>query len=265
LSKERALLSAVETWWREHGTGMSHLGKDQQLMQLRADLLSSFQDAVRPVGLLDRFQVAGVIATWWGDTQNDLKTITARRFMGLVESWEASILNALDEKASNDNRLDHKLVMRLLPEYLADIDELQANKVGLEATVKAASRGDEGDDEDGEEDSGELSAEELKAARKNLAAAKRQLKGLQKDFVIQLQKAHSELDEESARELVIGILETELRTVVDRYVAGHRELVVSALETWWDKYRITLGMIDQDRDQAAEKLRGFLVGLGYER
>ena len=264
LSKERALLSAVETWWREHRTGMSHLGKDQQLMQLRADLLSSFQDAVRPVGLLDRFQVAGVIATWWGDTQNDLKTITARRFMGLVESWEASILNALDEKASNGNRLDHKLVMRLLPEYLADIDELQANKAGLEATVKAASGGGDGDDEDGEEDSEELSPEELKAARKKLSAVRKQLKGLQKDFVVQLQKARSELDEASARELVVGILETELRTIVDRYVASHRELVVSALETWWDKYRTTLGMIDQDRDQAAENLRGFLVGLGYE-
>jgi len=37
-----------------------------------------------PVGLLDRFQVAGVVATWWGDSQNDLRTITARGFLGLV-------------------------------------------------------------------------------------------------------------------------------------------------------------------------------------
>jgi len=121
LSKERALLSAVDVWWREHQMGISHLGKGQQLMQLRVDLLSSFQDAVRPVGLLDRFQVAGIIASWWGDTQNDLKTIAARGFMGLVESWEASILNAIEDKASDEAAIDHKLVKFLLLEYLAAI------------------------------------------------------------------------------------------------------------------------------------------------
>src|SRR5487761_8701 len=110
LAKEHALGGAVDSWWRDHQKGISHLGQGQHLMQLRADFLSSFQDAVRPVGLLDRFQVAGVIASWWGDTQNDLKTIAAHGFAGLVESWEASILNALEDKASKDAGLDHKLV-----------------------------------------------------------------------------------------------------------------------------------------------------------
>ena len=232
-------------------------------MQLRADLLSSFQDAVRPVGLLDRFQVAGVIASWWGDTQNDLKTIAARGFTGLVESWEASILNALEDTASNETATNHKLVKRLLPEYLADIEELQAKKADLEATVKAASGGNAEGEEDIEEDTEDLSEEERKAARKELAAVRKQLKGLQKDFIVQLQTACSKLDETSAQELVTAILAAELRAILDSYVAGQRGLVTLAFETWWDKYRITLGTIERDRDQAAEKLRGFLVGLGY--
>jgi type I restriction enzyme M protein len=264
LAQEQALGAVVDTWWREHRTGIGHIGKDQQLMQLRADLLSSFQAAVRPVGLLDRFQVAGVIASWWGDTQNDLKTIAARGFTGLLESWEASIVNALEDEASKDNGLDHKLVTRLLPDYLADIEELQANKADLEATVKAAIGGSAEDEENGKEGTEELSEEELKAAKKGLAAVTAKLKRLQKQFVTQLHVARSELDESSAREFVMSILDTELLTILDRYVAGERGLVVSAFETWWDKYRVTLVTIEHDRDTAAEKVRGYLVGLGYE-
>ena len=263
LAKEKALGEAVDFWWDEHRIGISHLGKDQQLMQLRTDLLSSFQDAVRPVGLLDRFQVAGVIASWWGETQNDLKTIAARGFTGLVESWEASILNALEDKASHETGIDHKFVKRLLPEYLADIEELQAKKADLESVVKAASGGDDEGDGDGEEVGEDFSEEELKAIKKDLAAVRKGLKRLQKDFVDHLRKARSELDEPTAHKLVIGILGIELRTILDRYVGHERELVVSAFEAWWDKYRITLETIEGQRDNAVEKVSTYLAGLGY--
>ena len=263
VAQEQALEAVVDTWWRGHRTGISHIGKDQHLMPLRADLLSSFQAAVRPVGLLDRFQVAGVIASWWGDTQNDLKTIAARGFIGLVESWEASIVNALEDKASNGNGLDHKLVKRLVPDYLADIEELRAKKADLQATVKAAAGGSVEDEEDGNESAEELSEQEIKAARKDVAAVNAKLKRLQKQFVTQLQKARSALDEKSAQELVLGILAAELRLILDGYVAGQRGLVVSAFETWWDKYRITFSAIEHRRDSAADRLRAYMTELGY--
>ena len=64
-------------------TAIASLGATQRLMELRTDLLSSFEDAARPVGLLDRFEVAGVIASWWGESQTDLRTIAARGCLGL--------------------------------------------------------------------------------------------------------------------------------------------------------------------------------------
>lgn len=60
VEKERALQHAVETWWGERQSAIAGLAETQRLMELRADLLSSFEDAARPVGLLDRFEVAGV-------------------------------------------------------------------------------------------------------------------------------------------------------------------------------------------------------------
>lgn len=265
VAKEQYLASAVDTWWRQHGDGIGGLIEGQQLMRLRVGLLSSFQDAVRPVGLLDRFQVAGVIASWWGDSQNDLRTIAARGFIGLIESWEASILNALDDKGGKETGLDHKLVKRLLPEYLAKMDVLRARIAGLEANIKAASNDVDEDDEDSVENAGVLSAKELKTAKKDLATARKLLKGLEKEFVDQLQKARSELDEASARDLVIGILEAGLLAILTQYLAAQRGIVVAVLETWWDKYRVPLRDIVADVGVATEQLDGYLRALGYAR
>jgi type I restriction enzyme M protein len=273
VAKEQALGVAVDSWWNKHQIGIAHLGKGLQLMQLRADLLASFEDAARPIDLLDRFQVAGVIASWWGDTQNDLKTVAAGGFLGAVTAWESSIVSAIEDResgekavkklASKENPLDHKLVRYILPQYLDDISELQAKKGDFEALTKPLPDGDEVADADEDGSPDELSEEELKAVKKELAAVRKMLKGLQKEFVARLQEARSDLNEESALVLVMGILEAELRATLSRYVQAQRELLISAFETWWDTYRITLGTIEADRDDAAENLREFLVGLGY--
>jgi type I restriction enzyme M protein len=37
-------------------------------MATRAELLASFDGALMPIGLWDRFRVAGVIARWWNES-----------------------------------------------------------------------------------------------------------------------------------------------------------------------------------------------------
>jgi type I restriction enzyme M protein len=263
VAKEQALADAVEGWWKKHKKVLAELPATQELMTARANLLGSFEKAVGPVGLLDRFQVAGVVATWWGDIQNDLRTITARGFLGVVEAWETSILTALADGKSKDNPLDHRLVKRLLPEYLADLAELEAKKAELEAMSKGASDADEEEGEEAEESEDQLSDEELAALKKQLGTTKRALKAKQDDFAQKLKEARTALLEPSARNLVLGILRSDLDAILARYVASHRQEVVAAFETWWDKYRVTLTSIEAERDAAAQKLRGFLGGLGY--
>jgi type I restriction enzyme M protein len=265
VAKEQALADAVDGWWKKHRKVLAELPETQQLMKARASLISSFEKAVGPVGLLDRFQVAGVVVTWWGDNQNDLHTITARGFLGLVEAWETSILTALSDGKSKDSPLDHRLVRRLLPAYLADLAELEAKKAETEATLKGASgSGEEDDEEEGGDTEEQLSAAELAALKKQLATTKRELKVKQDDFVQRLTKARLALLEPSARDLVLGILRSDLDTILGLYIASHRKEIVAAFEMWWDKYRVTLTSIDEERDTATERLRGFLERLGYD-
>src|SRR5690606_37843208 len=103
--------------------------------------------------------------------QNDLKTIAARGFKGLIEAWETSILTAMEDKKSKDNPLDHRLVKHLLPEYLGDLEELGAKKSELDATIKGAAPSE--DDEDETDSEEQLSEAELDALKKELSAVKK--------------------------------------------------------------------------------------------
>ena len=156
---------------------------------------------------------------------------------------------------------DHPLTKRLLPQYLSDIADCEAKKAELDATIKAAQPTE--DEEEAEEPEEKLSDDEVKALKKELGAAKKKLKTLQADFVKQLDAAIHQLDQAGARELVLGILRGQLDAILVRYVATHRQGVVAAFESWWDKYRVMLVSIEAERDAAATRLRSFLGALGY--
>ncbi len=186
-AREQALDDTFGTWWDEATPEIAALLKTRDLMTLRAQLLESFELALRPLGLLDRFQVAGMIATWWGDAQNDLRTLVARGFGGLVEAWTSSIVAALENGSSKENPLDHKLVRLLLPEHLDEVEELEANKSELEATIKAAQPSEDEDAQNEEADEAPLE-EELRAFKKELGTVKKALKAKQRGFWRRLRK-----------------------------------------------------------------------------
>lgn len=263
IAKEQALADAVEAWWSKHARVLAELPELQEIMKARAHLLSSFERAIGPIGMLDRFLVAGVVATWWGEIQNDLRTVAARGFLGVVEAWEASILTALADGTRRDNPLDHRLVKRLLPEYLAEIVELESRSAELEATIASASGGEEEEGEGAEDGEARLTDEELSALKKRLATVKRALRARRDDFAEKLIGARGALREPTARALVLSILQSVLHEILRRYVAGHRYAMDAAVESWWDKYRVTLSRLDAERAAASERLDKSLSELGY--
>ena len=233
-------------------------------MAARATLLNSFVNALTPVGLLDRFQVAGVIASWWGDIQFDLRALAAGGFGAVVDGWVTTITTALDDKTDKGNPLDHRLVRVLLPEYLDEIGAAEARRAELEARIKgAASSSNDEDDDDADDEEEIISAAELAALKKDLTAAKKKAKALEQQFVAKLAAARRQLSSDAAQDLVLRILRADLTDHLDAYVARRRRLVVNALENWWDKYAVAFEAIESDRAAAGEGLSGFLRELGY--
>jgi len=260
--KEARVWTAFDRWWTAYQARIVELPKEQNLMVVRAELMKSFAEALAPVGLLDSFRVTGAVAAWWGESVFDLKALSARDFLGVVEGWVTSITTALEDEASNDDPLDHKLVKRLMPKYLDEIAAVEAEVADLDAKIKAAEAAPEDEDAEADEESA-LSDEDLKTAKADRTAGKKKLKKLKAAFAQRLEKERAALTGAQARTLVLELLDDDLRRQVDQRVAAHRDQVVEAVESWWDKYRVTLGTLEKDRDGTKARLDGFLKELGY--
>jgi type I restriction enzyme M protein len=263
VSREDELAHAFDEWWEMNAKFIVKLPETTTLMATRATLLDSFITVLTPVGLLDRFQVAGVIASWWGDIQFDLRALAVGGFGTVVDGWVTTITTGLDNKTSKGNPLGHRLIRILLPEYLDEIVEVEARRTKLDATIKGvtSSSDEEVGDEIDEEDS--LSPAEVAELKKDLASAKKKVKALERGFVTKLAEACDELSPDDLQQLVLRILRTDLTDHLDSYVAKQRRVVVSALENWWDKYAVTIKAVEVERDKTTAQLEYFLEELGY--
>jgi len=335
-AKEKKIQQAFGKWWGKHQAHLVELPNSKRLMEVRSDLLNAFVAEITPVGLLDRFKVAGVIATWWNENQYDLKALVAQGFDGLVDGWVETIAASLEENSGNhlDELAEDPLVLRLLPDYLAELEQARKRVVDLELEKEAFEAGETEEvygDDTGEEGERPNYAKELKeqikeqkhtlgeyrsqvkelargtwkergsASKKTkgqetraieeleekakpieakiaelemrlkpyeeilekLKEAKKQLKDLQRKFLTRLNEAREFLSEEECRELVLDILKEKLAVKLDSYVAAHRQLVVAAVENWWDKYREPLAEIEDGKNAMAIKVSRIFSELGY--
>lgn len=259
---ETEVTSAIELWWKTEEPRFDKLRSAADLVDLRKNFITTFRTALAATPLLDHFAVSGVIASWWGTTLPDLKALATLGYKGLIESWVATVLDALDEEKAKVDPLDHKVAHALLPEYLDQLVTLEAQVAELNSTIKAATPTE---DEEGAESSDDgLSPDEIKKLKNQLSVTKKQLKTEKAALAHRLTKASAALDDSSARQIVLDAMEHDLLAEAQDRIARHRRAVTAAFETWWDKYQTPLSTLQAERDTAADRLAGFLKELGYE-
>jgi len=158
-SREEAMLSTFQDWWVTHSPRLAALPDSRDPMILRREFLASFQAALLPVGILDRFKVIGALATWWDEARDEIQTISARGFEELVDSWIDLIQDVIEDTETSKNELfdpfEHKLVLKLLPEYLREIEECRAEISRLEGEKEAFEQ--QGNEDGAADDEGEES------------------------------------------------------------------------------------------------------------
>jgi type I restriction enzyme M protein len=260
-AREAELRAALDRWWEDHATLVAHLPSTKSFMRARRTLLESFTAELLPVGLLDRFQLAGVIVRWWNTNQYDLRTLVAHGFTGVVDGWVTTITTAMEDSDTKADPLHHKLVLELLPSYLEELSEVGFHRTELDTLIKAAAA--PGDNEEPDDDE-TLPPADPTALKKDLAKVKKQQKSMQQEFITKLGKARTELTATQECDLVLRLTKNDVAAHLDGYVAAHRQEIIAALDTWWDKYAVPLSRIEADRAAAASKLTEFLKDLGYE-
>lgn len=267
MAREKSLWDTFNAWWHDHSPRIRGLAAGHGFVGVRSDLLESFSAALEPLGMLDRFEVQGIIAGFWESAKYEFQTLMARGAEGVVEAWRTSILTALDDDKAKDNPHEHKLVKFLMTDFIDELAELDAKKVELDAQIKSATTEEisDPDEEEGADGTAEPAIDEaqIKEWKLELAELKRQLKAKEQSFVRRLNSAVDALDEAKAGTVLLTILRNDMHAIVERYIGAHRKQVVGAVENWWVKYQQTLTEIEGKREVAATALQKFLKDLGY--
>lgn len=87
--------------------------------KVRQELLDTIKEKFVPVGILDKFQVAGVFVNWWDNIKYDLKTI-------MQNGWEASLIP------------DEYLIAEFFEKEQTEIETLQAQQIQHETALEEA-------------------------------------------------------------------------------------------------------------------------------
>lgn len=274
---EMQLRETFTDWWTRHSKRLVELPATQKVMDVRSELLDSFVAELRPLGLLDRFDLAGVVAAWWGETQYDIKALSLNGFEGVIEGWLTTIESAfaLDEEeaeywdkqkiaAEKRKARDHRVVPALIPDYLVELDEAETRYAELNAQHKAATAKPSEEDEEADEPGETLSPAELKRLKAEVAEARSDLAAVERSFTRWLTEAAEALDDGSRTALVLTVFRDSLTTRLDSRMALVRRALERTFRILADKYAVTLRDLEIQREAAAGRLETYLKELGYE-
>ncbi len=172
-SRIEALRAALAGWWTAHAPRLADLPQRRDLNAVRAEILDTFGAALLPLATLDRFKLAGVIATWWTDTLPDFKTLLENGFPGVMDGWVDAIADAVEDDEAAGPAFDpfgHKLVRRVMADYLERIAAAKADIARLKGEKEAFEQANPPDDADEEELANWNQARDLERQMKELKA-----------------------------------------------------------------------------------------------
>jgi len=152
-ARAQAVRDALAGWWSAHATRLAQLPKRRDLNAVRAEFLDTFAQALLPLGVLDHFKLAGVVATWWTDTLPDFKTLLENDFPGVLDGW----IDAIEDAVNDDDQVGpafdpfaHKLVRRTMTDYLQQIGAAKSEIARLKGEKEAFEHSNPPDDDDDE-------------------------------------------------------------------------------------------------------------------
>jgi type I restriction enzyme M protein len=324
----QALRDVLAVWWTARTPYLADLPTRRNLNAVRREFLDSFVAALLPLGALDRFKLAGVIASWWTDTLPDFKTLIENGFSGVIDGWVDAVADALEDDEAAGPAFDpfgHKLVLRMMADYLERIAAAKADIVRLKGEKEAFEQSNAPDDIDEEELANwnyakdlERQMRELKSENRDtikalakleraaakpraagadrraaakakadlqpvfdqlaaleealapyeqiktdLAAARSRFRALTAAFTDELKTRCTALTDDEKRALVLELFAQDVQIGLDAAVTEKRQTLVRFVEELWDKYRVTLTDIKNQRLCVEERLKVMLTKLSY--
>lgn len=268
--------NAFDDWWTSHTPVISELPNTRHLMNLRAALVDGFTEALAPLGVIDEFDTAGVVADWWMANRYDFKALAAGGYSRVLEGWVASIEAMLEPSeqpngkrkpptpAERRRALDHPLVKHLIPDYLAELDKADAEAVEAEAAYQAASAALAAEAEEEDDGVDSVTQDDVDQLKKARTKANKRRTELQKRFLQELQIAAMQaVDGGESERHVLAVFYETLRADLSETVVIRQHGLVKCYEQWAKKYEISLHDLDAETVRSGQDLLALLGGMTY--
>jgi len=280
-------LGLLETWWQQHLPHIEALAPDNgnkgNVYDLRRLLLASIESALAHQHLLSDHQIRGGLARYFEFFKPEFKSIA---FSGwgpeLIPDDEILQSQFPEELAQTETKRTRIAELTALfavadEEDYEDEDEtgiLPGNQVKelktklkqLKGEAKLAKRDPNlGDYKAYEKETAAVEAKlerhkALEDEAKQLKAALRATEKKQDELVA---AAREKIDRNEARRVIIERLHRQLVQTYESYLRADQRACLAALENLYDKYAVTAANIEQRRETATAKLKGYLQELGY--
>jgi len=259
-------------------------GQKGNVYALRRALLTGIEEAFTNNTLLTDHQIRGAFARYMEDLKADLKSIAA-------SGWGPELIPDAD------------ILQSQFPELLAEMEQKRRRIAELAALFAAADEEDyEDSDDSGMLPGGEVKRlkAELKEAKSGTKLAKKEgekgdwsaymaeaqeiekrlarhkaledeakqlkaeLRATEKKQEDLVEAARKKISPEQAKGVILERLHRLLVQTYEGYLRADQRACIAALENLHGKYAVTAKQIEAKRNEAAAKLKAFLVELGYE-
>ena len=256
---QRAAASPWPQWWDDTVEPMLLLLPGQRsLFGLRQQVVENFTAHMTAAGM-DRFDAAGMAATWWEESVHELQTAANRSWKAVIEAWLTTTEAGQDDKTAPD-LADQTAIKLLARPQLTSRAELAAALTSLDTEIKAAEASDDEDDEPGDDTASVAEVKKMKSAR---TKAKKTLKAIDASLLATARQTLDAVLEADASAQAIGVLRARIeKQAIDHFAAIERDAIA-----WYDnlvyKYGTTLRDLEAERETAAARLEKHLMGLGY--
>ena len=256
--EQQAKASPWTEWWTETAEPLLNSLPDRRsLAGLRRQLVEDFTAHMKPAGT-DRFDAAGMAATWWEESINEFETAASRDWKAVIEAWLTTAEASQDEKNAPD-LADQTAIKLLAGSQLAKRADLVIEHARLVIEINAAETSEDGD----EPDDDMVNPTEIKKLKAERARVKRVLKSVEDALLTAARESLRVLHGDDAPISAVGVL----RSRIEKLVADHFASIEQSTVVWFDnlasKYGMTLRELEANRDEAAARLEEHIKDLGY--
>ena len=264
----------LREWWYEVKPEIEGFQGNNDLWGFRNKAMKRLKENLLPIGSLDEFKIAGIFVNWWEELRYDFKTIVA-------SGWSKRLIedDRIKEKFfSQDMEEIEELESRIaevegeLNELLEEVEDWDEEEQGNKTTSKVKKhlkeivkglRASWSELALKEAAKWENLISRIEKKEKELKNSRKILKEAEKELENKIRSKIETLSEEESKEILLEKFYELIDEQLNRYLNAEKKEIIKIFEKLWDKYKVSLSELKQERDEEVRKLDEFLKRLRY--